>query len=164
MVYLAPYLLDHSPLLTYGLLAAPSRELFLLAWLLGACFVRISYGVSVVFFQHPISLQFGPRQCPSCGSPLVHFSRRNGFSDFFLYPLMLLRPFRCGECGVRHYSFYFRVVDSVAAAQRTNRVLEVDFPKIVSERTLRSKPTTTPNGTSSVPKKIWIGKSGTFHN
>ncbi len=55
-----------------------------------------------------ISLERGPRRCPHCGSTDVLRSKRRTMVEFVILPLLLLRPFRCHECSVRHIGFLFR--------------------------------------------------------
>jgi hypothetical protein len=47
--------------------------------------------------QHPV--------CPSCASPAIHRSRRNGLVDFFLHSLFFMSPYRCEDCDLRHLRF-----------------------------------------------------------
>ena len=35
-------------------------------------------------------------------------SRRRGWVERVILPLLLLRPFRCRPCSERHYGFFFR--------------------------------------------------------
>jgi hypothetical protein len=55
-----------------------------------------------------LSLSRAPRFCTSCGSGQVLRSRRRGLLEWFILPLLLLRPFRCSLCNDRHYGFFFR--------------------------------------------------------
>jgi hypothetical protein len=57
---------------------------------------------------HAISLGFGPRQCPLCGSQDVLRSRRRGILEWAVLLLLFLRPFRCRQCSARHMTFFFR--------------------------------------------------------
>jgi DNA-directed RNA polymerase subunit RPC12/RpoP len=40
--------------------------------------------------------------CPTCGSVLLHKSRRENFVEDFLHYILFLSPYRCGECDGRH--------------------------------------------------------------
>src|SRR5512146_1644510 len=64
-----------------------------------------------------ISTEIGPRRCPFCCSALVHSSRRTRFSERFVLPMLLVRPFRCRQCGERHHAFAFRKFDGSEAAK-----------------------------------------------
>lgn len=57
---------------------------------------------------HAISLEWGTRQCPLCGSEDVLRSKRRGLLEHGILPLLLLRPFRCRQCSARHLGFFFR--------------------------------------------------------
>ena len=46
-------------------------------------------------------------RCPQCKSSSVHRSRRRGFFEYLVLPLMLLRPYRCWCCERRHYGYLF---------------------------------------------------------
>ncbi len=41
--------------------------------------------------------------CPDCGHTEAFYSRRRTFTEKYILPLMLLRPFRCAECFRRSY-------------------------------------------------------------
>jgi len=45
------------------------------------------------------------RCCPYCRSFDVRRSHRRGFLEVMILPLCLMRPFRCEECGVRHFNY-----------------------------------------------------------
>src|SRR5712691_11721876 len=47
------------------------------------------------------------RRCPYCGSSTVRRSRRQNLFEAIALPLLLLRPYRCHACDLRHYSFVF---------------------------------------------------------
>jgi len=47
------------------------------------------------------------RRCPYCGSSTVRRSRRQNLFEAIALPLLLLRPYRCQACDLRHYSFVF---------------------------------------------------------
>lgn len=49
------------------------------------------------------------RQCPACGSFFVRRSQRRGILENVVLRLLLLRPYRCGECYVRHYELVWSV-------------------------------------------------------
>ena len=56
------------------------------------------------------------RTCPHCQSVNVRRSRRKGFFERFLLPLLLVRPYRCQKCDLRHYNFIFSRRDTEGAA------------------------------------------------
>ncbi len=45
--------------------------------------------------------------CPDCGHAIAFYSRRRTFTEKYLLPLFLLRPFRCADCFRRSYWLYF---------------------------------------------------------
>lgn len=45
------------------------------------------------------------RICPRCHSYDVHRSRRRGFVERYLLPLILKRPYRCDGCNSRYYGY-----------------------------------------------------------
>ena len=45
------------------------------------------------------------RICPRCRSYDVHRSRRRGFVERYLLPLILKRPYRCDGCNSRYYGY-----------------------------------------------------------
>lgn len=45
------------------------------------------------------------RRCPYCGSEEVKRSRRRGFTEILLLPILLRRPFKCVRCLRRFYGF-----------------------------------------------------------
>lgn len=47
------------------------------------------------------------RICPKCRSHDVHRSRRRGFVERVLLPLVLKRPYRCDGCNSRYYGYTF---------------------------------------------------------
>ncbi|MGH9509610.1 MAG: hypothetical protein ACRD2Q_01045 [Terriglobales bacterium] len=47
------------------------------------------------------------RICPQCRSYDVHRSRRRGFVERVLLPLVLKRPYRCDGCNSRYYGYTF---------------------------------------------------------
>jgi transposase-like protein len=47
----------------------------------------------------------GIRVCPSCSSHNVRRSHRKGFVERLLLRMILLRPFRCKNCGLRYYGY-----------------------------------------------------------
>jgi len=49
----------------------------------------------------------GARVCPGCKSRNVRRSHRKWGVERFLLPLILLRPFRCKNCGLRYYGYRF---------------------------------------------------------
>jgi hypothetical protein len=55
-----------------------------------------------------VTLSFGSRRCPLCGSEEVLRSRRRGLIELFFVPLFLLRPYRCRQCSARHLGFILR--------------------------------------------------------
>jgi hypothetical protein len=48
------------------------------------------------------------RRCPYCGSHNVCRSNRYDIFEKIIFPIFLLRPFRCLKCEVRHYDFVSR--------------------------------------------------------
>ena len=44
------------------------------------------------------------RCCPECRSFDVRRSHRRSLVEVVILPLLLLRPFRCEDCGKRHYN------------------------------------------------------------
>jgi len=52
--------------------------------------------------RHPRCLVI--RCCPSCRSFDVRRSHRRSLLEVVLLPLFLMRPFRCEDCGNRHYN------------------------------------------------------------
>jgi hypothetical protein len=47
------------------------------------------------------------RICPKCHSTSVHRSRRRGFVERFLLPLIFKRPYRCDGCNSRYYAYAY---------------------------------------------------------
>ncbi len=47
------------------------------------------------------------RICPRCRSYDVHRSRRRGFVERILLPLILKRPYRCDGCNSRYFGYTF---------------------------------------------------------
>jgi len=45
--------------------------------------------------------------CIDCGSSVAFYSRRRTFTEKYVLPLVLLRPFRCGDCFKRCYRSMF---------------------------------------------------------
>lgn len=58
-----------------------------------------------------LTMRPNPRLCPQCRSRLVRRSRRLGFVEVFIFPLLTLRPYRCEEC-------YLRYAGSILASRR----------------------------------------------
>jgi hypothetical protein len=52
--------------------------------------------------HHPRCLLI--RCCPACRSFDVRRSHRRRLLEVILLPLILMRPFRCEDCGQRHYN------------------------------------------------------------
>ena len=48
-----------------------------------------------------------PYRCYDCGSDVGFRSRRRGFTERYILPLLLLQPVRCGECFRRDYRLVF---------------------------------------------------------
>lgn len=46
------------------------------------------------------------RRCPTCGSREVSRSRRKGWLEWIMPPLLVLRPFRCYTCMRRYWGFW----------------------------------------------------------
>jgi hypothetical protein len=57
------------------------------------------------------------RCCPKCKNLDVRRSHRKGFLETFILPLLLLRPYRCNECQLRHINTVFARKVSIAANQ-----------------------------------------------
>ena len=49
------------------------------------------------------------RRCPDCGSRDIHRSKRRGITEKLILPLVITRPFRCGECDSRYFGLFFAV-------------------------------------------------------
>lgn len=53
-------------------------------------------------------MQFAQRgrwhNCPYCGSAKVRHSQRKGLFELLVLRLVLMRPYRCKDCGQRFYS------------------------------------------------------------
>jgi len=50
---------------------------------------------------------FTEHYCPRCGSSEVFYSRRRNFTEKWILPVAMLRPFRCAECFERYYRSAF---------------------------------------------------------
>jgi hypothetical protein len=59
--------------------------------------------------------------CPDCGGGVAFYSRRRTFTEKYLLPLLLLRPFRCADCFQRSYWF-------IATPAREPRDLQTSDP------------------------------------
>src|SRR3989454_4384477 len=57
------------------------------------------------------------RRCPYCGSSSVRRSKRQDLFEAIALPLLLLRPYRCQACDLRHYSFVFTKRDQSTSMQ-----------------------------------------------
>ena len=51
------------------------------------------------------------RHCPVCHNHEIHRSRRHGMIERFILPFLLLRPFRCADCGGRYVGLFFARLD-----------------------------------------------------
>lgn len=49
-------------------------------------------------------------------------SHRKGLFEVLILPVVLLRPFRCEDCGRRHYNLYFS--ELLPAGERLDREVE----------------------------------------
>ena len=49
------------------------------------------------------------RSCPNCQSKEIRRSRRRGMLEQAVFPLLLLRPFRCKKCSYRFIGLFFAV-------------------------------------------------------
>ena len=58
------------------------------------------------------------RSCPHCRSFDVRRSHRRGLFEVFVLPLSMMRPFRCEDCGKRHYNLFFTEALSVEKPQK----------------------------------------------
>jgi hypothetical protein len=67
------------------------------------------------------------RICPRCRSYDVHRSRRRGFIERFLLPLVLKRPYRCDGCNSRYYG-YFNASPLMPPQSRTKKTSEEAGP------------------------------------
>ena len=67
-----------------------------------------SDGVDWMARIHAVSFGLRTRQCPLCGGEHVLRSKRRGVLEWSFLFLLLLRPFRCRQCGARHLGFFFR--------------------------------------------------------
>jgi hypothetical protein len=47
-------------------------------------------------------------KCPECGGEKIYPSRLKGQYETHVLPLLFRRPFRCNDCGGRHYNFGFQ--------------------------------------------------------
>ena len=47
------------------------------------------------------------RCCPKCDNLDVRRSHRKGLLETFLFPILLIRPYRCNQCKSRHLNFAF---------------------------------------------------------
>jgi len=74
---------------------------------------------------HAISLWFGTRRCPLCGSEDILRSHRHGVLEWTVLLLLLLRPFRCRQCSARHLTFFFR--------RRRSKIASPAVPEPVEE-------------------------------
>jgi DNA-directed RNA polymerase subunit RPC12/RpoP len=45
-------------------------------------------------------------ECPQCDSRVVRRSTRRGLVERFVYPLLLVWPYRCEDCDVRFLGFH----------------------------------------------------------
>jgi hypothetical protein len=52
--------------------------------------------------RHPRCLLI--RCCPACRSFDVRRSHRRGLLEAAILPVLMMRPFRCEDCGKRHYN------------------------------------------------------------
>ena len=55
--------------------------------------------------RHPRCLVI--RRCPSCRSFDVRRSHRRSLLEVLFLPIFLMRPFRCENCGKRHYNLFW---------------------------------------------------------
>ena len=51
-----------------------------------------------------MSLRF---TCPDCGSSVAFYSRPRNWTEKYVLPTLLLRPFRCADCFQRCYRSVF---------------------------------------------------------
>jgi len=47
------------------------------------------------------------RQCPDCQSINVRRSKRQGFAEKCIFPIFLMRPFRCQACAYRYFGLFY---------------------------------------------------------
>jgi hypothetical protein len=113
----------------------------------------------LVLGRNAVSFEVGPRRCPHCNGPLVHASRRTGLAEHFVYPLMLMRPFRCGECDNRHKGFIFRRMDADAASKV---VLLESMPASVAATVRPATARGAVPAAKAKPKRIWISENRTL--
>ena len=58
--------------------------------------------------RRPVVLQVSSlRNCPDCHSGNVRRSVRWGILETFVFPLLMLRPFRCEKCDCRYFGLFF---------------------------------------------------------
>jgi hypothetical protein len=67
--------------------------------------------------------------CPCCGNHVAFYSRRRSFTEKFLLPIALLRPYRCAECFERYYRSMFS-----QAKQPRGRGLMFETPGVAASR------------------------------
>jgi hypothetical protein len=66
------------------------------------------------------------KECPRCESPLVHRAPRKGFCERFVHPLLLVWPYKCGNCFIRFLGFHPRYARRYV--KPTFRLAEVPAP------------------------------------
>jgi transcriptional regulator NrdR family protein len=69
------------------------------------------------------------KKCPFCQKTNIASSESRGFSEEKLYPLILLRPFRCRSCGKRFYRFSLEAVSHDKARVKKRQRQKEEFPQ-----------------------------------
>lgn len=69
--------------------------------------------------KKPVLLHLLKRSCPYCRSRDIRRSRRRGLMEKYVLPLILLRPYRCMQCDLRHPGLFFasRIKENLSEEQ-----------------------------------------------
>jgi hypothetical protein len=80
------------------------------------------------------------RECPHCGGHRIATARRKA-EDFelFVLPFLLMRPYRCAECGARHYNVRWARKVGLPRADQPN-VASIDAGRHWYKRWSRNRP------------------------
>ena len=69
--------------------------------------------------KEPLSFLYThPSFCPFCQSRAISRSRRRGLIDRFILAPLMVRPYRCRDCGMRYKSFSFRKKPASSSPQQ----------------------------------------------